>query len=189
MYFKWVGLQSQVVISWSSWPPFKCKEPLFCSLIEALRTPTHFLYPEPVMRTVTTRLSADLLGKKNAQKDFAGHGSSSCHIITVLWLISHHSIWTVMSLFTTRGGEREQESVCVGGWSALYTVHILPSKSWPVFSSRADMPGPPRVHTRARALPHLASAISESSADSRQDFWDQASTYLSCCDLLTTSTM
>lgn len=77
---------------------------------------------------------------------------------------NHHSFWTITSLFTTRGRVSVCGCACV--WSALHTVHILPSKSWPVFSSRADMPGLPGVHTRRRAPPHLAPAISESSADS-----------------------
>lgn len=95
--------------------------------------------------------------------------------------ITHLSIPTVMFLLTTRGCVSVCVRDCACVWSALRTVHILPSKSWPVFSSRADMQGPPRVHTKWRAPLHLAPAISESSADSLQD---QASTYLSCDDLL-----
>lgn len=74
---------------------------------------------------------------------------------------------------------------CACVWSALHTVHILPSKSWPVFSSRADMPGLPGVHTRRRAPPppppHPTPGPSHQWKLSWLcDFWEQASAYLSC---------
>lgn len=109
-----------------------------------------------------------------------------CKGFALKWIMQttsgHCSLCSVVFLFTTRVCLCVFLCVCV--WSALHTVHILPSKSWPVFSSRADMPGLPCVHTKNGAPPHLASVVSESSADSRQDFWHEASTYLSCDDLL-----
>lgn len=124
MYFKWVGLQSQVVISWSSWPPFKCKEPLFCSLIEALRTPTHFLYPEPVMRTVTIRLSADLLGKKKCTKGFCwSRVKFTSHNYSFMANFPPFHLNCHASLHHQRGWERAREWVC--GWVVcpLYSPH------------------------------------------------------------------
>ena len=87
------------------------------------------------------------------------------------------------------GWPLEGVSVCL---SVLHLVHILPSKSGPVFSCRPDMPPVSHVHTKKRvplSSGHLVWTISASLAGFKRGFHSEASTYLLFNDRSTPSAL